>query len=587
MRGFLPALVLAVMLEGCRGSQPSAPASSSPPPLPVPSPVPADSVTTPIRFEDAAEKAGIRFVHRNGASGEKYMPETLGSGVCVLDFDSDGWQDLHFVQSGALPADPAASGRAGSILYRNRGDGTFEDVTSKAGLGGTGYGMGCTSADIENDGDPDLYVTAYGRNRLYRNNGDGTFTDITDPAGVGLSQWSASAAFGDYDRDGLPDLYVVGYVDWSLDNNIYCGEKRPGYRSYCHPQNFNKLPDVLYHNEGGGRFRDVTRATGVEDPSGKGLGVVWGDFDNDGWSDIYVANDSTPNFLYHNNRNGTFSEVGQRAGVALGENGMPQAGMGLAVADCDGNGRQDIFVTNLAEENNALYRNVGPLLFNDDSYPSGLGSPSLLFLSFGASFLDAEGDGDPDLMYVSGHILDNVELYSDTITFEEPPFLFENLGACRFRNVSSRAGEFFQKKDVGRGTAVVDIDNDGDPDVAVSSNNRPAHLLLNRSGVPGTHRISLALVGRKGLDALGARVEVVAGDLRVWDEVRSASGYLSQGERALHIGLGSHAKADRVRVFWPGGEEQDFGELAADRFYVLNEGSPAGEGIPPGKARKR
>jgi hypothetical protein len=575
----LPLLAIALALGGCRGGDPSSAAS---PRRPVPQAAPPVSV---IRFADGTSRAGIVFVHRNGATGQKYMPETLGSGVCLFDYDSDGWIDVYFVQSGVLPVDPARAGRTGSVLYRNRGDGTFEDVTARAGLGGSGYGMGCTAADIENDGDPDLYVTAFGKNRLYRNNGDGTFTDVTDFAGVGKDTWSASAAFGDYDGDGLPDLYVTTYVDFTLDHNVYCGEKKPGYRSYCHPQNFRALPDVLYHNEGGGKFRDASAAARIDDVTGKGLGVVWGDFDNDGREDLYVANDSTPNFLYHNRGDGTFEEVGQRAGVALGENGLPRAGMGIGVADCDGNGRQDLFVTNLSEENNSLYRNVGDLLFNDESYPSGLGAVSLLFLGFGASFFDADGDGDSDLAVANGHILDNVELYSDTITFEQTPFFFEALGGCRFRDISAQAGDYFRRRDVGRGTAVGDLDNDGDPDLVISSNNRPAHLLWNESE-RASHRLSLRLVGRKGRDGLGARVEVTAGGARQMQEVRSASSYLSQGEMALHFGLGAQPAADRVRVLWPGGREQDYGRLQGDRFYVLREGEPAGEGILPGKPRR-
>jgi len=582
VRRTLLVLALAASVMGCPGERPGhsrGPATTGQAPDPTPA--------TAIRFTDATLRSGISFIHRSGKSAAKYMPETLGSGVCIFDYDGDGWQDIYFVQSGSLSADPPAPGGDGNILYRNRGDRTFEDVTGRAGVGGTGYGMGCTFADIDNDGDEDLYVTNFGKNVLYRNNGDGTFTDVTARAGVGDERWSASAAFGDYDGDGLPDLYVANYVDFTLENNVYCGEEKPGYRTYCHPQNYNGVPDILYHNLGSGRFRDVTREAQVYDPSGKGLGVVWGDFDGDGREDIYVANDSTPNFLYHNNGDGTFSDVGERAGVALGETGLPQAGMGVAVADCDGNGRDDIFVTNLAEEPNALYRNEGALLFSDDTYPSGLGSPSLLFLGFGTNFLDADSDGDPDLFVANGHILDNVELYSDTITYAQTPFFFENLGGCKFRDVSAQVGEYFRRKDVGRGSAVGDLDNDGDPDLVVSSSNRPPHLLLNESVVPGLHRISLALAGKRGLDALGARVEVRSGGKRQWAEVRSANSYLSQDEMALHFGLGGSAVAEQVRIRWPGGAEQEFGPLVADRFYLLEEGEGSDEGIGPGKPRRR
>jgi enediyne biosynthesis protein E4 len=540
-----------------------------------------------IRFEDVTAAAGISFIHSHGGTGQKYMIETLGSGVCLLDFDSDGWLDIYFVQAGAISADRPRTQTTGSILYRNRGDGTFENVTARAGLGGTGYGMGCTAADIENDGDEDLYVTAFGRNTLYRNNGDGTFTDVTESAGVGDPRWGTSAAFGDYDNDSLPDLYVVNYVDFSLANNVYCGDLKPGYRTYCHPKTFNGVPDVLYHNEGGGRFRDVTKQAGVYDPGGKGLGVVWGDFDSDGWQDLYVANDSTPNFLYHNNGNGTFVEIGQRAGVALGEEGLPRAGMGIAVGDCDQDGREDLFVTNLSQEPNSLFRNLGSDLFADETYPSGLGSPSLLFLGFGTNFLDADLDSDLDIFVSNGHILDNVELYSDSITYRETPFLFENLGPCRFRDVSSTSGPYFLSKDVGRGSAVGDLDHDGAADLVVSANNLPAHVLLNRTPRGSRHWIALGLSGSRARDALGTRVELVARGRSSWAQVRSASSYLSQGDLVLELGLGDATAVERVRVWWSGGGMEEIRSLAADHYYHIRQGSGAAEAIGPGAAWKR
>jgi hypothetical protein len=575
------ALVLAVIAAaaaGCgpRGEEPAASPGGGPD---------ADPAAARIVFRDATESAGIRFRHVSGATEEKFMPETLGSGVCVFDFDSDGWQDIYVVQSGSvIPA--RGAGRPPSALFRNRGDGRFEEVPGAAGATGKGYGMGCTVADIENDGDPDLYVTAFGSNVLYRND-QGRFTDITEAAGVADERWSASAAFGDYDADGLPDLYVVNYVDFTPENHIYCGLPRPGYRQYCHPQNYHGVPDALFRNLGGGRFEDVSKRAGVADPSGKGLGMVWGDFDRDGRSDIYVANDSTPNFLYRNRGDGTFEEIGQRSGVALGEDGLPQAGMGVAIADCDANGWDDIFVTNLAEEPNALYRNEGALLFSDFSFASGLGSVSLLFLGFGASFLDADGDGDDDLFVANGHILDNVELYSDTITFRQSPLFFENLGGCRFRDVSRTSGGYFRSRDVGRGSAVADFDADGDPDLVVSSNDLPPHLLLNDTPASNNRWISLALVGSRGRDALGARVELEAGGLRRTGEVRSAASYLSQGEPVLQFGLGTAAQADRVRIRWPGGELDEFGPLAAGRYHRIRQGEKAPESRGPGEPRPR
>lgn len=553
------------------------------------SPQAASSTTPPsaVRFEDVTRAAGIGFVHSHGGTGEKYMIETLGSGVCLLDFDSDGWPDIYFVQSGAIPTDPPRTGPTGSMLYRNRGDATFEDVTARAGVGGVGYGMGCTVADVENDGDEDLYVTAFGRNTLYRNNGNGTFTDVTQDAGVGDARWGSSAAFGDYDNDSLPDLFVVNYVDFTLGNNVYCGDLKPGYRTYCHPQTFSGLPDVLYHNEGGGRFRDVTKQAGLYDPSGKGLGVVWGDFDSDGWQDLYVANDSTPNFLYHNNGNGTFVEMGQVAGVALGEEGIPRAGMGVAAGDCDEDGREDLFVTNLSQEPNSLFRNLGDNLFADETYPSGLGSPSLLALGFGTNFLDADLDSRLDIFVTNGHILDNVELYSDSITYRQTPFLFENLGGCRFRDVSSTSGPYFLSRDVGRGTAVGDLNHDGAPDLLISANNLPAHLLLNRTPRSSRHWIALRLLGRHGSDALGARVEVVAGGRSLWTQARSASSYLSQSDSVIELGLGEADRVDRVRVWWSGGRMEEFTSLAGDRYHLIREGAGVSQEAGPGAAWKR
>ena len=578
MRRAAACALLAAALAACRGD--SAPA---PPPVSAAAPEKGKAAPSPFRFEDVSRPSGIGFVHRSGASPEKYMAETMGSGVCVLDFDADGWPDLYFVQSGDLTGKPG-SAPAGSGLYRNRGDGTFEDVTTRAGVGATGYGMGCTSADIDNDGDADLFVTAYRRDTLYRNNGDGTFADATTAAGIRNASWGSSAAFGDYDRAGLPDLYVVNYVDFTPEGNVYCGEMKPGYRTYCHPQTYNGLPDVLYHNLGGGRFEDVSLKAGVADPSGKGLGVVWGDFDGDGWSDIYVANDSTPNFLYHNNGDGTFSEIAGKAGAALSEDGMPQAGMGVAAGDCDGDGREEIFVTNLSQETNSLYRNLGSNLFADESYASGLGAPSLLALGFGTDFLDADLDADRDLFVSNGHILDNVELYSDTITYKQTAMMFENLGGCRFRDVSAGSGDYFLLKDVGRGSAVLDFDHDGDPDLVIASNNLPAHLLRNDSGRGSRHFLALGLAGRKGRDALGAIVRVPAAGRTLYAERRSATSYLSQGDPVLLFGLGEDAQPRTVEVRWANGKVESFALPETDRYYLLQEGSGSARAAPAGAA---
>ncbi|HEX9426743.1 MAG TPA: VCBS repeat-containing protein, partial [Candidatus Polarisedimenticolia bacterium] len=359
----LSAAAILLTHAGCGAREGGNPTSGGPPSAAAPF---ASSGPAPrVRFEDATTQAGLTFRHVNGASGRKYMLETLGSGVCVFDYDGDGLQDIFFVQSGLLPGATSPSPPRPS-LYRNLGGGRFREVTAEAGLlGPDRYGFGCSAADIDGDGDRDLYVTYYGPNVLYRNNGDGTFTDITTAAGVGSPLWSTSAGFADADGDGDLDLYVANYVDFKLENNLYCGENRPGYRTVCHPKNFDSQPDILYRNRGDGTFEDVSARSGIIDRTGKGLGVVWGDYDDDGDEDLYVANDDTPNFLWRNRGDGRFEEVATLAGVALSEDGVPQAGMGTDMADYDNDGRLDLFVTNLSEESDELYHNDGGGLFSD------------------------------------------------------------------------------------------------------------------------------------------------------------------------------------------------------------------------------
>ena len=526
------------------------------------------------RFEDATAEAGIAFRHVNGATGQKYILETLGSGVCVFDFDGDGLQDLYFVQSGRLPG-YAPQGPLRSALYRNLGRGKFEDVTAKAGVGGPDrYGFGCTAGDVDGDGDRDLFVTYYRANVLYRNNGDGTFSDVTRAAGVDRARWGTSAAFADADGDGDLDLYVVNYVVFDEANNLYCGENRPGYRTVCHPRNFSPEPDLFYRNRGDGTFEDASAAAGIVDRTGKGLGVVWGDYDGDGDQDIYVANDDTPNFLWRNRGNGTFEEVAAFAGVALSEDGVPQAGMGTDMADYDGDGRLDIFVTNLSEETNALYHNDGGGLFSDRTFASGLGAPSLLDLGFGTFFFDCDNDGDLDVFVANGHIIDNIALYSDTIAFEQRPGMYRNVGGGRFERLSYPASASLGRTYVGRGAVPFDYDDDGDLDIIMTQNDRPAVLLRNVSA-PGTHWLTISLSGAPpNRDAIGALVTLRAGDARQVREARTASSYLSQGDRRLHFGLGSAAALDSVVVRWPGrrGFAEEFKGLTVDRFVTLEQG---------------
>ena len=526
------------------------------------------------RFEDVTAAAGIRFRHVNGATGQKFILETLGSGVCVFDYDGDGLQDIYFVQSGRLPGF-TPKGPLRSALYRNLGHGRFEDVTEKAGVGGPDrYGFGCVAGDVDGDGDRDLYVTYYGPNVLYRNNGDGTFTDATNRSGAANGLWATSASLADADGDGDLDLYVANYVAFDEANNLYCGENRPGYRTVCHPRNFDPQPDAFYRNRGDGTFEDVSKRAGIVDTTGKGLGVVFGDYDGDGDQDIYVANDDTPNFLWRNRGDGTFEEVAQYAGTALSEDGVPQAGMGTDMADYDNDGLLDIFVTNLSEETNELYHNDGHGLFSDRSFVSGLGSPSLLDLGFGTFFFDADNDGDLDVFVANGHIIDNIGLYSDTITFEQRAALYRNLGGDRFERLAYPAAAPLGGLYVGRGAVPFDYDDDGDEDIVLTQNDRPAHLLRNE-GTPGRHWVTITLAGAPpNRDAIGAFVTLEAGGARQVRYARTGMSYLSQGDRRLHFGLGSAATIDRVIVRWPGrsGFREEFAALPVDRFVTLEQG---------------
>ncbi len=526
-------------------------------------------------FEDATAAAGIHFRHVSGATGRKYMPETLGSGVCVFDADGDGLQDIYFVQSGRLPGF-SADRPPESALYRNLGGGRFQDITASAGVGGPDrYAFGCSAGDVDGDGDRDLYVTAHGPNVLYRNNGNGTFTDVTAAVGVGCPLWSASAGFADADGDGDLDLYVANYVDFDLADNLYCGENRPGWRTVCHPRNFAALPDTFYRNRGDGSFEDATAAAGMTESSGKGLGVVWGDVDGDGDEDLYVANDDTPNFLWRNRGDGTFEEIGMQAGVALSEDGVPQAGMGTDMADFDNDGKLDLFVTNLSEETNDLYRNLGDGQFAGQTYTSGLGAPSLLDLGFGTFFFDPDADGDLDVFVANGHIIDNIALYNDTITFEQPLKIYVNTGDGRFRTLPpADGGGPFAGRYVARGAVPFDADDDGDLDVLVTQNDRPAILLRNR-GTGGRHWVGLTLDGAApNRDAIGAVVTLESGGVRQMRVARTAFSYLSQGDRRISFGLGDRTVVDSLVVRWPGrrGFREEFSVPAIDRYLAVRQG---------------
>ena len=526
----------------------------------------AHAVQAPApRFADVTAKAGITFVHASGASPDKYMVETFGSGVAWIDIDNDGFVDLYFVNG--------APGAA-NALYRNNRDGTFKDVTQASGTAASNsrsYKTGVAVGDYDNDGRLDLYVTALGPNILFRNMGDGRFTDVTATAGVAgpASEWSTSTGFSDYDRDGDLDLYVANYVDFRMDENPWCGSRQPGYRMYCNPTIFDGTANRLYRNNGDGTFSDVSKQAGVANPAGKGLGVVFCDYDRDADVDIYVANDLVRNFLYRNNGDGTFQDVAYAAGVGFDINGKPQAGMGVDCGDVDGNGFPELFVTNFSEELNTLYENRGDGLFEDVSQKAGLGS-GFLPLGFGTKLFDIDNDGDLDIHVTNGHVIDNVKLYQPKLSYEQKDLLYENVGG-RFRDVSAGSGPALQATRVGRGLAVADFDNDGNVDVAISSLGRKAVLLRNVAPRQGNWLQIRAEGTASNRFGLGATVRVqTPGKLQV-REINNAASYLSANDTRLHVGLGAATTAPQVEILWPSGRRQTLTGVTANQIVTVRE----------------
>jgi hypothetical protein len=513
-----------------------------------------------VRFVDVTAKSGINFVHQ-------YMPETFGSGVAWIDYDNDGFPDLFFV-NGA----PGSS----NALYHNNHDGTFTDVTQRAGVadnggGKTAYKTGVAVGDFDNDGYLDLFVTGFGHNVLYRNNHDGTFTDVTAKAGVaGGGEWSTSAGFFDFDHDGHLDLFVVNYLDYRLDENLYCGLKKDGYRMYCHPTQFDGTADRLYHNNGDGTFTDVSRKAGIANPAGKGLGVTFCDFDRDGNTDIYVANDTVRNFLYRNNGDGTFTDVAYGAGVGFDPNGKPRAGMGVDCADVDGNGFPDLFVTNFSEELDALFLNRGDGIFEEVSEKAGLGS-SYLPLGFGTKLFDMDNDGDLDIYVTNGHVIDNVKLYQPNLTYAQKDLLYENLGGGRFRDVTAQSGPALQAERIGRGLAVADFDNDGNLDVVITSvGQRP--VLLKNTGAGAGNWIMIRAKGRKSNSfGLGATVTIETSEGRQVREINNVASYLSSNDIRLHAGLGAAKIIQRLEIRWPSGTRQVLTNVAVNQILAVEE----------------
>ena len=537
----------------------------------------AQSSAVAATFADATATAGIDFEHRHGGTGERYMVETMGSGAALADLDGDGWLDIYFVQNGPTPGFVETE-KLVDQYFRNRGDGSFDDATEHTGVSGDGYGLGAAAADYDNDGFIDLYVTNYGPNRLYRNNGDGTFSDVTVEAGVGDDLWGSSIAWADIDHDGLLDLYVANYVDFGWDNNKFCGDSSRGLSAYCHPDEYNALPDRLYLNVGDGTFEEIGERAGIVDIlDGKGLGVVFADYDDDGDDDAYIANDSTRNLLYTNNGDRTFTEDGFLAGVGYNEDGRTEAGMGVDWGDYDGDRRLDVVVTNLTLETNTLYRNLGEGSFVDASFATGLGEPSLLFVAFGTNWMDYDNDTDLDLFVANGHIIDNIAEFGTKVegspladrTYPQTNHLYRNDGQGRFEEVHSHSGEGMDLVKVSRGSAVGDVDNDGDLDIMISNSNQSADYLRNDGGNDAGNWIQLRLVGRRAnRNAVGARVTIDESMVR---EVRAGSSYCSSSDTRLHVGIGA-AGAAEVVVRWPGGETVLLGSLQAGHLYVVQEG---------------
>jgi hypothetical protein len=493
----------------------------------------------------------------------------MGSGGLFFDYNNDGWPDLFLVNGGSFVDKQVAAG-ARHRLYRNDGNGKFTDVTESSGIGVSGFGMGACAADYDNDGWPDLYITAVGGNKLYHNTGKNSFTDVTDSAGVGAGLWSASCAFGDIDNDGNVDLYVTRYVDFTVKNNKVCTMlEQP---AYCHPNVYNALPDILYRNNGDGTFTDISRASGIGVAPGNGLGVVFGDYNDDGWVDIYVANDSTPNFLFHNKGAGVFEEVGFRAGVALGAGGKPLAGMGTDMGDIDGDGLLDIFVTNLSQQAHNLYRNLGKGLFDDITFQSGVGRLTLPFVGFGAAFLDYDNDMDLDLAIANGDVIDNVGLLRDQATYEQLNLLLRNDGSARFTDARAESGPGFALKKPSRALAVADIDNDGDLDILITNVGQSADLLRNDGG-NRLNSLLVRLIGRKSTrEGIGARLKLTVGGKTLRRDVKAGSSYLAQNDLRVHFGMGKSSQADRLEILWPSGVVDVVLAVNANQIITVEEG---------------
>jgi hypothetical protein len=533
----------------------------------------------PGKFVDVTFALGVHFRYISSHTPKHYLPETMGAGVALFDYDNDGRLDI-FLVNGAPLADPTPKGsvpqKSGpqywNRLFHQKQDGTFEDVTEKAGLQGLGYGMGVAVGDYDNDGFEDLYVTAYGGNKLYHNNGDGTFTDVTEKAGVAGSGWSTSAAWVDLDNDGLLDLVVLRYVQWDFDD-IWCGEHKEGYRSYCHPDYFQPITPLVFHNEGNGHFTEVSQKIGLSKP-GKGLGIAIADYDRDGHIDVFVANDSMVEFLYHGKGDGTFEEVGLLSQVAVDGDGRTYAGMGVDFADYNNDGWPDLVITDLANQRYALYQNNGDSTFSYASFTNGLARSTMLHSGWGVRFLDYDNDGWKDLLVTQGHDLDTVELNYPNLHYHEPMLLLRNTGK-EFVDVSADSGAIFHQSMLGRGMATGDIDNDGRLDAVVSTNDGPVYILHNETPTLN-HWLTLKLIGHKSnRDAIGAEVKLVTAKGSQFATVSTAGSYLSSSDKRLHFGLGAESVAQTIEIRWPSGILQTLKNIRCDQILQMDEPLPS------------
>jgi enediyne biosynthesis protein E4 len=528
-------------------------------------------------FADVTARSGVKFKNEASLTAQKYLLESMCGGVAMLDYDGDGWLDLFFV-NGAAIEDPMPAGkmpdksdpRYWNRLYHNNRDGTFTDVTQVAGVRGHSYGMGVAVGDFDNDGRPDLYVANFGRNILYHNNGDGTFTDVTEKAGAAADGWSTSACWVDYDRDGRLDLIVARYLDWGFEKNIWCGAHKPGYRAYCHPDQFPAATHILFHNNGDGTFTDVSKKSRISLSPGKGLGIAINDFDLDGWPDILIANDSFPQQLFRNNHDGTFTEIGLKSGVAYDEDGSTFAGMGLDFEDYDNDGLPDVFIDALGNQKYALFHNVKGS-FEYVTSPSGVGGITMQHSGWGAKFCDYDNDGWKDLFVGQGHVMDNIELTQPSLRHMEPLLLMRNTGG-KFQDVTRQSGEAMLTPRPARGVAFGDLDNDGFIDLAINCNNQPAVVLRNQGG-NGNHWLLINTVGTaSNRDGIGARIRLVGeSGAQQFVTISTASSYLSASDKRAHFGLGKDKTARLVEITWPSGTVQKLENVKADQILTVTE----------------